>query len=39
LLDPGPAAVVIFADMASRYYVLPVFLLVELSSPAGSSFA
>jgi hypothetical protein len=40
LLDRCPAAVVRFADMISRSYVLPVFAyIVELRSPAGSSFA
>jgi hypothetical protein len=40
LLDGDRLAVLIFADMKSRSYVLPVsFILVELSSPAGSSFA
>ncbi len=39
-LDRGPAAVLRFADMVSRSYVLPVFAyIVELRSPAGSSFA
>jgi hypothetical protein len=39
-LDPGPAAVLGFANMNARSYVLPVFAyIVELRSPAGSSFA
>jgi hypothetical protein len=39
-LDHGFAAVLGFANMASCYFVLPgTIILVELRSPAGSSFA
>jgi hypothetical protein len=39
-VDDRPAAVLRFADMAPRCYVLPVFsYIVEQDSPAGSSFA
>ena len=40
VLDRDGLGVITSPDMASRYYVLPVSIfLVELRSPAGSSFA